>query len=168
MTVEIRRLLPEDDRNPFRSGDESLDLFFHRYAGQNQFRHHIGVTYVAVESGRIVVFATVSAATVDPNVARKRGVPYEVPVLRLARLAVDEAARGAGIGKALLRHVLRLAVAMETDLGRAGVLVDAKPEAVEFHRKLGFAKIEVVEGALDSHPRSTPMLLNISAIPRPQ
>jgi len=45
MTVEIRPLQPADDRRPFRSGDEALDLYFHRYAGQNQFRHHIGVSY---------------------------------------------------------------------------------------------------------------------------
>ena len=37
-----------------------LDRFFARYAGQNQFRHHIGATYVALESETILGFATVS------------------------------------------------------------------------------------------------------------
>ena len=44
MTVEIRPLAVDDDRRSFRSGDEALDLLFHRYAGQNQFRFQIGVT----------------------------------------------------------------------------------------------------------------------------
>lgn len=48
MTVEVRRLEPHDDRTRFRSGNVELDRFFLRYAGQNQFRHHIGTTYVAV------------------------------------------------------------------------------------------------------------------------
>ena len=46
-----------DDRTRFRSGDADLDRFFQAYAGQNQFRHHIGTTYVAVE-GRGVSAAT--------------------------------------------------------------------------------------------------------------
>ena len=37
------------DRTSFRSGDADLDRFFHQFARQHQFRHHLGVTYVAVE-----------------------------------------------------------------------------------------------------------------------
>ncbi len=48
MTAEIRLLDQKDDRKRFQSGDEALDLYFHRYAGQNQFRHHIGVTYIDI------------------------------------------------------------------------------------------------------------------------
>ena len=43
--IEVRLLRQEDDRSRFRSGQPDLDRFFARYAGQNQFRHHIGSTY---------------------------------------------------------------------------------------------------------------------------
>ena len=36
------------------SGDADLDRFFHKFAGQNQFRHYVGVTYVAVADRRIL------------------------------------------------------------------------------------------------------------------
>jgi hypothetical protein len=49
VAIEIRLLREGENRSSFASGDEQLDLFFHRYAGQNQFRHHLGATYVAVE-----------------------------------------------------------------------------------------------------------------------
>jgi len=49
VAITVRRLEPEDDRTNFRSGNVDLDRFFARYAGQNQFRHHIGTTYVAVD-----------------------------------------------------------------------------------------------------------------------
>ena len=58
--IEVRILKPSDDRTRFRSGNTDLDRFFVRYAGQNQFRHHIGTTYVAVENNSIKGFATVS------------------------------------------------------------------------------------------------------------
>ena len=83
--MEIRALRPNDDRSAFQSGDEALDLFFHRYAGQNQFRAHIGVTYVAIEAGHILGFATVSPRHVDiedlPERTRKKLPRYPVPVL---------------------------------------------------------------------------------------
>jgi hypothetical protein len=65
MTVEIRALKRKDDRQVFRSGDEALDLYFHKYAGQNQFRHHIGVTYIAVEDDRILGYVTVAPGSLD-------------------------------------------------------------------------------------------------------
>lgn len=65
MTVEVRALDRGDKRENFRCADEALELFFHRYAGQNQFRHHIGVTYTAVERKTIFGFVTVSAASLD-------------------------------------------------------------------------------------------------------
>jgi hypothetical protein len=63
--LEIRALREDDDRTPFRSGDADLDRFFHQFAGQNQFRLHLGVTYVAVEDRTILGFATVAAAHVE-------------------------------------------------------------------------------------------------------
>jgi Zn-dependent oligopeptidase len=60
--LQVRRLLKADDRSQFHCGDPDLDRFFHRYAGQNQFRHHIGTTFVAVREGFSHVFASGYAA----------------------------------------------------------------------------------------------------------
>jgi hypothetical protein len=56
-TVEIRPLARDDDRSGFRCGQADLDRFFEHYAGQNQFKLHLAVTYVAVAETRIVGFA---------------------------------------------------------------------------------------------------------------
>jgi hypothetical protein len=48
MNLGIRRLEPSDDLRRFTSGNPALDRFFQRFAGQNRFRHHVGVTYIAV------------------------------------------------------------------------------------------------------------------------
>jgi len=111
VALEIRRLLQDDDRSGFRSGNVELDRFFQRYAGQNQFRHHIGTTYVAADEGTIVGFVTVTASEITvaevPQSRRKKLPQYPLPVLRLARLAVDERAQGRGIGSTLLRAVFK-------------------------------------------------------------
>jgi GNAT superfamily N-acetyltransferase len=168
--MEIRALHPTDDRASFSSGDEALDRFFHRYAGQNQFRHHLGVTYVAVEAGRVLGFATVAARHVEiedlPEREREKLPRYPIPVLGLARLAVDGSARGPGVGAQILRFVLLLALDMADRVGCAGVVVDAEPGAVEFYAKFGFTAFDVVEGESEARPRPTPMWLPISAVKR--
>jgi GNAT superfamily N-acetyltransferase len=170
MTVTIRRLEPQDDRARFHSGNIELDRFFARYAGQNQFRHHIGVTYVAVdESGAIVGFATVAASelmTARLSEAKRKRLPaYPVPVLRLARLAVDERSRSRGVAQALLRFVFTLAHRTAATVGCLGVVVDAKPDAVGFYEKLGFIPLDVTAGELGDRPQPQPMFLELGAIP---
>jgi GNAT superfamily N-acetyltransferase len=166
--MEIRALREDDDRSQFRSGDPDLDRFLHRFAGQNQFRHYVGVTYVAVHEGRILGFATVAPGHIEiddlPATTRKKLPRYPLPVLRLARLAVDQDARGQGLGRRLLRFVLELAVQMANDYGCIGVCVDAKPDAVEFYGRYGFVSIDVVEGQSDARPAPIPMFLAIRAI----
>jgi predicted N-acetyltransferase YhbS len=168
--MEIRALRPSDNRSVFQSGDEALDHFFHRYAGQNQFRHYLGVTYVAVEGDRILGFATVAARHVDierlPERTRRKLPRYPVPALGLARLAVATSAQSMGIGRQLLGLVLEIAAKMAEEVGCAGVIVDAKPGAVEFYAKYGFKPIEPLEGQSEARPPPTPMWLGMNAIRR--
>lgn len=170
MPITIRLLQAGDNRNDFRSGNIELDRFFQRYAGQNQFKHHIGTTYVAVEDGVIVGFATVAASQLEiehlPPQRRRRLPRYPLPVLRLARLATDERAQGQGVGQLLLKSVFVLAQQMSHDFGCIGVVVDAKPEAIDFYQKYGFFELETVQGHLGDRPQPTPMFLEIGAIPQ--
>ncbi|MEO7111063.1 MAG: GNAT family N-acetyltransferase [Polyangiaceae bacterium] len=166
----IRILQPTDDRATFRCGDADLDSFFAKYAGQNQFRHHIGTTYVALDdtSGRILGYATVSVASLEidavPTTLRKRLPTYPMPVLRLARLAVDQGAQKQGVGSALLRYVLKLAERLANDFGCLGVVVDAKPGATLFYASYGFAELELVEGQSDARPQPTAMFLPLREV----
>ena len=166
MATTVRRLEPTDNRTRFRSGNIDLDRFFVRYAGQNQFRHHIGSTYVALDDrSEIIGFATVAASELTtaslPDSKRKRLPAYPLPVLRLARLAVDERHQGQGIAHTLLRAVFLLAHRMAADIGCAGVVVDAKPAAVGFYERLGFIALDAVAGRLGDRPEPLPMFLEL-------
>jgi predicted GNAT family N-acyltransferase len=166
--MEIRPLAKADDRSTFRSGDPDLDAFFEKYAGQNQFKHHIGATYVAIEEGRICGYVTVAPADIEsddlPAATRRRLPAYPLPVLRIGRLATDIATRGQGVGKALLRYAFTLAREMRDRYGCVGVLVDAKPGAVDFYAKYGFVALDVVEGQSDARPQPTVMFLPLAEI----
>lgn len=166
--VEIRPLQKEDDRSAFSCGQAELDRYFEHYAGQNQFKLHLAVTYVAMAEARIAGFATVCVGSLErehlPAARLRRRLPaYPLPVLRLARLAVDHRFRGRELGKALVAHVLRLALEQRDRLGCVGVVTDAKAASVRFYEALGFEPLAGVrEGALHGEP--TPMFLPIGLI----
>lgn len=166
--LEIRLLRREDDRSRFSCGEPALDRFFQHYAGQNQFKLHLAVSWVAVRDMQILGFATIAGGALErrslPDVAMRRRLPdYPIPVLRLARLGVDLRAQGLGVGKGLLRHVLRIALTQRDAVGCVGVVTDAKPGAIAFYESLGFVRLDGVrEGSLHGDP--TPMFLDIATI----
>ena len=123
-----------------------------------------------VADGSVLGFATVSPATLDAEgvPGKRRLPPYPVPLLRIARLATHEAARGAGIGKALMRHCIELAERMREEVGCVGILVDAKSEAAPSYERLGFVEVSCVEGASHVVPRPTPVFLPLAAVPPPR
>jgi predicted N-acetyltransferase YhbS len=166
--MEIRHLREDDDRSRFKSGAPDLDRFFRQFAGQNQFKHHIGVTYVAVDNRRILGYATIAAGHIEmdelPPSERKRLPRYPLPIVRLARLAVDESTRGQRIGEKLLRFVIILAVRLARDYGCIGVVVDAKPDAIDFYSRYGFIAADPVEGQSDARPQPVMMYLSLREI----
>jgi len=168
--IEIRSLRPDDRRDHFVSGDVDLDRFFQKFAGQNQFRLHIGTTYVAMDAETIVGFVTLSATSITiadlPKTSRKRLPKYPLPALRLARIAVAKNSQGKGIGKLLLRATFDIAREMAERTGCVGVVVDAKPDAIEFYKQYGFESLDVISGMLGDRPVPQPMFLPLGSIPK--
>ena len=164
----IRVLREDDDRSSFSCGQDDLDRFFRKFAGRNQFLLHIGVTYGVEDRGRILAYATVAPGAIRADqypAARAKRLPrYPLPVLRLARLAVERTQQRKGHGTMLLKYVFLRALAMAEGFGCAGVLVDAKPEAVEYYARFGFEPADAIEGRIPSRPEPVPMFLDIGTI----
>lgn len=169
MAIEIRPLRKSDRREDFRCGDPDLDNFFQRFAGQNQFRYHIGVTYVAIDGVTILGFVTVASGSLEVDeLAGGVRLPtgYPLPILRVGRLAVDSRFQGQGLGKLLLSHAFLLALRQRESTGCVGIVVDAKQRAVPFYQKFGFRLLkDVLEGEIKVHPSPLPMFLPIRSIP---
>ena len=142
--MEISRLGRDHVRERFDSGVAALDDFLRRFARQNDQRG-LSWTYVATRPGErdVLGYLTIRAGQVAcrdlPPGERKRLPRYPVPMLHVARLAVDRQARGMGIGEQLLMYALRKAVDAADELGVWGVEVIAKDEtARSFYTRYGF------------------------------
>jgi predicted N-acetyltransferase YhbS len=142
--MEFRLLRKEDDRSRFTCGNADLDTFFRRFAGQNQFRHQIGVTYVLVDESGVAAFVTVAAHSLKLPDGQRGSLPdFQLPVLLIARLAVDQRHAGQGVGKRLLRECCSLAVEQSERFGCVGLATDAKLDAGPFYQRFGFSPIAV-------------------------
>ncbi len=145
--AEIRLLTPQDDRKGFSCSNIELDYYFQKFAGQNQFKNYIGTNYVLVEDDEILGFVSVTSselykASISPD--ESKGVPnYPLPVLRLTRLGVKSSHQKTGVGRALLHHVLKLALKQKESVGCFGVVVDAKEDAVSYYEKYGFITLKI-------------------------
>lgn len=140
--MEFRSLRREDDRSLFCCGSTEIDKFFRLYAGQNQFKHQIGVTYVLEHGGKIAAFVTVaSGSIVLPEDLRGRMPTYPLPVLLVARLGVDNEFKGQKLAKRLLQECCKLAVQQAAVVGCCGLATDSKPDVIQMYRNFGFRPI---------------------------
>jgi len=134
MFESVRKLGPEDNVASFNCGHAALDLFLQRFALVNQ-RANSAQTYVSCESGTNTVagFYSLVVGTVEPSTAASRVVKglarHPVPVMILARLAIDQKHQSAGLGSALLKDALLRTLQAADIAGIRAVLVHAKDDA---------------------------------------
>ncbi len=129
------------DLEAFASGVASLDTWLKRRALKNQLSG-ASRTFVACEGQRVVAYYALasSAITVEAASGRlRRNMPDPIPVVVLARLAVDTAWQGRGLGRAMVRDAaLRIIQAADT-IGIRGVITHAlSGEAKTFYEQVGF------------------------------
>jgi GNAT superfamily N-acetyltransferase len=105
-------------------------------------------TYVvctAAEPERVVGYFSIAAAVEQrsalPSAKLRRGMPEQVPLLLIGRLAVAAPWRGLGLGSALLGDALRRCLAASEIAGVRGVVAHAIDEvAVGFYERHGFIR----------------------------
>jgi GNAT superfamily N-acetyltransferase len=140
MTYHVEPLSPQHDRANFDCSEPSLNDFLQRYARQNDEKG-LGRTYVAVlpNENHIYGYYTIASGSLQFDTVPEKLPRYPIPVVLLGRLAVDQQAKGQGLGKALLADALKRAAAISGQLGIYAVEVFAlNATAKDFYRKFGF------------------------------
>jgi GNAT superfamily N-acetyltransferase len=127
----VRKLAPADAVDSFDCGQPALNQFLQRFALVNQ-KSNSAQTYVCCQTGVVVGFYSLAVGSVEPATAAPRvikGIPqHPVPVMILARLAVDRDHQGVGLGKALLKDALKRTAQAADIAGIRALLVHAKDE----------------------------------------
>jgi GNAT superfamily N-acetyltransferase len=134
-------LTDRHDCSDFDCGRETLDTWLKGRALRNQ-ESGASRTFVVCESGRVVAYYALASSAVATELATgrlRRNMPDPIPVVVLARLAVDRSHQGQGLGRALLHDAGRRVLHAADAIGIRGLLVHALDEdAWAFYQRLGF------------------------------
>ena len=144
---QIERLERGHVRDAFSCGKPPLDEFIHRLVSQYEKRN-LGRTYVAVRLSekQVLGYYTLASGAIPfqnlPEPSARKLPLHPVPVILLARLAVDQSLQGKGWGERLLVDALQRSVALADKLGIPAIEVDAiDQQAKSFYEKYGFVPL---------------------------
>jgi GNAT superfamily N-acetyltransferase len=142
--VTVSQPEPLTDRHDcagFTCGREVLDTWLRQRALRNQ-ASGASRTFVACDARRVVAYYALASSAVASDLATgrlRRNMPDPIPVIVLARLAVDQSYQGLGLGRALMQDAGRRVLNAADAIGIRGLLVHALDEpAKEFYARIGF------------------------------
>ena len=143
MTVfVIEKLRADHTLAQFDCGNEELNRFLNRFALANQ-QAQSAQTYVAIRDTLVVgyyslVFGSVAQER-SPDRVKKGLARHPIPVMVLARLAIDRSMQGQGLGQGLLKDALDRTVRAADIGGLRAMLVHAKDDSArEFYKHFDF------------------------------
>lgn len=130
----VRKLNAADAVDAFDCGQPVLNQFLQRFALVNQ-KSSSAQTYVCCCAEAVVGFYSLAVGSVQPESAPQRVIKgmarHAVPVMLLARLAVDSAHQRRRLGAALLKDALLRTVQAADIAGIRCLLVHAKDDAAK-------------------------------------
>jgi GNAT superfamily N-acetyltransferase len=134
-------LAPDHELDAFESGVATLDEWLKRRARRNE-AEGASRTFVLCAGRRVVGYYSLAAGSILHNAATgkvRRNMPDPVPVLLLARLAIDRSYHGKGLGADLLSNAVLRAIGAADTVGVRAILVHAiSDQAKTFYEKHGF------------------------------
>jgi len=134
-------LAPDHELDEFESGMAPLDEWLKRRARRNE-AEGASRTFVLCAGRRVIGYYSLAAGSILHSAATgkvRRNMPDPVPVLLLARLAVDRSCHGKGLGADLLSNAVLRSIGAADSVGVRAIPVHAiSDRAKAFYEKHGF------------------------------
>ncbi len=153
--VVIESLNPTHNRPGFRCGIDALDAYFAKQARQD-IKRRISRVFVATlpeVPTEVIAYYTLSALSIElkqlpPALSRK--LPrHPVPAALIGRLAVNDSAKGHGIGKMLLVDAIKRTLSVSTEIAVYAMVMDANnTDAQRFYEQFGFTRLSIDKARL--------------------
>jgi GNAT superfamily N-acetyltransferase len=141
-SFRIEKLTRQHPVETFDCGEEALNRVLTRFALSNQ-QANASQTYTGLADATVIGFYTLVVGEVRyddaPERLTKGLARYPVPIMLLARLAIDKGWQGKGIGSGLLRDAVLRTLQAADIAGIRALAVHAKNDAARaFYRRFNF------------------------------
>ena len=135
-------LTSEHILSQFNCGEEMLNQWLKRHALKNQISQASRTFVLADEARNVLAYYAMASGAVAHCQATgniRRNMPDPIPVIILARLAVDKSLQGQHIGAAMLKDAVLRAKSVSQQIGVRALLVHAlNDNARHFYLNYGF------------------------------
>jgi GNAT superfamily N-acetyltransferase len=132
LTRRIEKLQPHHAVDTFDCGQESLNRFLKKHALENH-RSGGSQTYVGLADEAVIGYYTLAVGSAEqeqaPERVKKGLAKHAVPLMLLARLAVDLHWQNQGVGAALLKNAILRTLQAADIAGIRALVVHAKDDA---------------------------------------
>lgn len=142
MTRRIDKLQPHHAVEAFDCGQDALNWFLRKHALQNQ---HSGgsQTYVGLADETVIGYYALAVGSVEqehaPDRVKKGLAKQAIPIMLLARLAVDLHWQKQGVGAGLLKDAMLRTLQAADIAGIRALVVHAKDDAARpFYERFDF------------------------------
>ncbi|MFG3591518.1 GNAT family N-acetyltransferase [Bradyrhizobium sp. RDI18] len=156
-------LKPTHDFSRFHSGNEALDDWLKNRALDSEGK--TARTYVMCEDNVVIGYYCIASGSVEraaiPKPIKRHGLPNQVPVAIIGRLARDLPYKGKGIGLDLLQHALHQIVHASETIGIRAILV----HAIDDKAAAFWKGAEFIESPIGSRTFYLPIETIIDALP---
>lgn len=147
--LSLRSIKPDDNVAGLSLGvpeAQPLKTFLKKHALSYEAAH-FARTYVVVDEAsrpKVWAYVTLICSSIEAipghkvDDCRDAARLPDYPAIKIARLAVDQALQGRGIGKELIAWSISISRDVMRHLGCRVLIVDSKPSAVSFYTNAGF------------------------------
>jgi GNAT superfamily N-acetyltransferase len=143
MSFRVEKLSRAHQIDVFDCGNAALNTWLARFALANQLAH-TATTYLALHEEETAGFYSLAVGDVDhataPERLRKGLARHPIPIMLLARLAVDLRWQRQGVGRALMKDAVLRTLQAAAIAGIRALVVHAKDaQARAFYEQFDFA-----------------------------
>jgi len=136
----------------FSCDNEELEKHIKQYAFNHQ-KEGLFQTYFYVDDSEnflgyiSVAVATIERTKIEDELDISSSIKYSIPAIKITRLCVFDDFCSRGVGTLLMTFANILAVAQQKKIGCRALIVDSKPEAIEFYKRFNFIEINKEENS---------------------
>ena len=136
----------------FSCQNEELEKHIKQYAFNHQ-KEGLFQTYFYVDDndnflGYIsVAVATIERTKIEDELDISSSIKYSIPAIKITRLCVFNDFCSKGVGTLLMTFANILAIVQQKKIGCRALIIDSKPEAIEFYKRFNFVEINKEENS---------------------
>jgi len=137
-------------KKSFSCKNDELEKHIKQYAFNHQKEGLFQTYFYVDDNDNFLGYISVSVATIERTKIEDEldissSIKYSIPAIKITRLCVFDDFCSKGIGTLLMTFANILAIVQQKKVGCRALIVDSKPEAIEFYKRFNFVEINKEE-----------------------